>query len=229
MKIQRYSKCLRHCVFQTGFLFVWGICLIALSTSASRSFGQEQLPPKQEKSAEQLRLEYAKLSLQLAETELKLVEQVNQELEASVPSAVTGIYRKKILNMKRISNTSIERLKSNVAIGKAQLSMASAPSTGNPEKLRLRYAEEKIRLAKINLDAVKAEKLAGKEINELWIVREDLKYRMALVNRELLGSPEHLLTIVDSLQRQIDQLREDMITQDQRISAVEDPGMIGDR
>ena len=209
--------------------FVAALGVFVVNMCATTCYAQESSPAKQEKSAHELRLEYASLSLKLAETELKLAEQFNRELEQSIPWTVTEIEREHILNMKRISKTSIERLKSNISIAKTQLALANSPSTGNPEKLQKRYAEEKIRLAKINLDAIKADKLRGKEVPDLQIVREDLKYRMAQVDLALLGNPEHLLTLVDSLQRQIDQLREGMMRQDQRITAVEDQGVYVDR
>jgi hypothetical protein len=185
-------------------------------------FAQENESVIQGKSGQELRLEHARLGLQLAEIELQMAEQFNRELEISIPSAITGKDREGILYMKRISANSIERLKSNVAIGKTQLELKSFPSTGNPEKLRIRYAEEKVRLAKANLDVAKGDKLRGKQVPELEITRQELKYQMALIDLELLGNTEHLMTVVDSLQRQIDQLREDMIRQDQRITAAED-------
>jgi len=45
---------------------------------------------------------------------------------------------------------------------------------------------------------------------------------LAKLNRQLLDSPENLLEIVDSLQRQVDHLNEDLIRQDQRLSALEE-------
>ncbi len=219
----------RFCSFVPCAIFAFVVCQFGTASSLTICQAQENGTLKQQKSAEELRLEHARLNVQLAETELKLAIQANQELEESIPSSITGAERQKILNMKRISKASIERLKSNVAISKSQLSMAESPSTGNAEKLRIRYAEEKIKLAKINLDLIKAEKLQGKGIPDLQIIREDLKYRLALIHLELLGNPENLLTIVDSLQRQVDQLREDMIAQDQRLSAVEDQGAIIDQ
>ena len=211
---------------------VWcatAIGALVVSLLAIPCHAQDNESPKQKKSAQDLRLEFASLSLKLAETELKLAEQVNREIEESMPSAITGNEREHILNMKRISTTSIERLKSNVAIAEVQLALANSPSTGNPEKLQLRYAEERIRLAKVKLDAIKADKLRGLTVPDLKIVRQDLKYQMAKLDRELLGNPEHLLTLVDSLQRQIDQLRENAMRQDQRITAVEDQDLIVDR
>lgn len=185
-------------------------------------FAQESEWTRQEKSEQELRLDYARLGLQLAETELQLAEQFNREIEESMPSVITGKDRETTLNMKRISTASIERLKSNVAIAITQVELERFPSTGNPEKLRRRYTEEKVRLAKANLDAANADKLLGKQVPELEITRQELKYRMALIDLELLGNSEHFMAIVDSLQRQIDQLREDMIRQDQRITAAED-------
>ena len=86
----------------------------------------------------------------------------------------------------------------------------------------MRYAEEKIRLAKIKLDAIEADKLAGKPVRELEVTQLELKYKLAQLKLQLLGSPEYLFEVVDSLQRQIDQLNEEFIAQDQRITATED-------
>lgn len=191
--------------------------------------GQDSQSPVRKKSAQELKVEHARLTLQLAQVELDWAEEVNRKLEQTLSTALSKTEREQILNMRKISNTSIERLKSNVSVGRAQLDLANSPSTGNPEKLQLQYAKEKIRLAKVNLDALKADKRDGKSVPTFELERAELIHRMAKIDLELLGNRDHLATLVDSLQRQIDQIREGMIRQDQRITAVEDLGVRVDR
>jgi len=188
----------------------------------SSCFGQDTDVNQQETSAAELRLQYARLNLKLVETELKLAEQYNRELSMSIPSTTTPVERQKIMKMKRIPGAAIARLKSNVEIGQVQLAHAESPSTGSPEKIRKRYAEEKVQLAKINVDTAKANRAAGIPVRELDISRLELMYQIAQLKLELVGSPENVLTLVDSLQRQIDRLSEEMLAHDQRITALEE-------
>ena len=92
------------------------------------------------------------------------------------------------------------------------------------EKIRQYYANEKKRLAKLRLELKKHQKADGLKMENLEITRLELQYRMAQLKLELLGSPENLLNVIDSLQRQLDQVNEELITHDQRLSAVEQAG-----
>ncbi len=198
------------------------VCMFVALASTGK--GQEENSQQDEKSSNELRLDYAMSNLQLAETELKLAEQFNKELADSMPSSIprfTDEFKQQILNKNRIADTTLARLKSNLQIGRVQFDLAKNPSTGSPEELRKRYAEEKVHLAKVKLDAVKAGKSAGKPVRDLEITRLQLMHQLAQLKLELLGSPENVLTLVDSLQRQIDQLSEEVLTQDQRITALE--------
>jgi molybdopterin converting factor small subunit len=115
----------------------------------------------------------------------------------------------------------VERLRSNLEIARQQREQAKMPSTGDVEKIRKKYAEEKVRLAEINLAAMHKYKEKGLPVKDGDIKRLELKLRQAQLSRQLLDSPENLLEIVDSLQRQVDQLHEELIQQDQRLSSIE--------
>jgi hypothetical protein len=195
--------------------------LVALTTP-SNLVGQDENSQPQEKSASELRLEYARLNLRLVETELQLAQQYNRELSSKIPPGTSAAQRQKMIKMMQVPATAIARLNSNIEIGKLQLAEAESPSTGSPEKIRKQYAEEKVQLAKINLDAARANKAAGVPVRDLEIARLKLIYELAQLKLELIGSPENVLTLVDSLQRQIDRLSEEMLSQDQRITALEE-------
>ncbi len=222
MATQKHASAVRFCLSFAATILVLWIASFALTSRASIVSALANDAPPQEISTDELKLEYAQLNLQLVETELKLAEQFNLELEAGIPTNVTAEQRSQILRGKQVTESALERLRSNVAIAREQLAQATTPSTGSPEKIRLRYAEEKIRLAKTKLDALQADKMAGKPVRELEITQLELKYKLAQLKLKLLGSPEYLLEIVDSLQRQIDQLGEEFMVHDQRISAIED-------
>lgn len=177
-----------------------------------------------ERSSFKLKIELAKTNLHLAEVELQLAEIQNAKTEAKLTPLVTGDRREKELRFRQISTSNIARLKSNVEIARAQLSEAVNPSSGSSEKIRQHYANEKKRLAKLRLELKKHQKADGLKMEDLEITRLELQYRIAQLKLELLGSPENLLNVIDSLQRQLDQVNEELITHDQRLSAVEQAG-----
>ena len=183
---------------------------------------QEESSPVQPKSMYELKIEVANVNLKLAETELRLAKQYNREVMQSVPATATEQERNTLKLMQQISESSMERLNSNFEIAREQLAQAVRPSTGSHAKIRKRYAEEKIRLAKVRLDAGLEAKADGLPVKDLEITRLELQYHLAQLKLELLGDPEHLLTLVDSLQRQIDHLSEEFMAHDQRITAIED-------
>lgn len=203
----------------------WSIVLavtFAVFAGNAKLNAQEESSQVQPKSMYDLKIEVATVNLKLADTELKLAEQYNREVTQALPATATEQERNTVKLIQQISESSMERLKSNVEIAREQLAQAVRPSTGSPEKIRKRYAEEKIRLAKVRLDAGQAAKADGLPVKDLEITRLELQYRLAQIKLELLGNPEHLLTLVDSLQRQIDHLSEELMAHDQRITAMED-------
>ena len=202
--------------------FIIVIALFTTVSSSSDGFSQDADSQQPNVLAAELKVRYARLHLELVETELKIAEEYNRELIKSLPSTATAIQRQKMLAMKQIPKTSIARLQSNIEIGQVQLAHAESPSTGSPEVIRKRYAEEKVRLAKTKLDAAIARKAAGFQMRDLEITRLDLVYQLAQLKLELVGSPENILTLVDSLQRQIDRLSEELLSHDQRITGLEE-------
>lgn len=176
----------------------------------------------EQRSAYDLRLEYTRLNLQLAETELQWAQQFNKEVAEALPTSLADEERQRTLTMKQIAEPAMVRLRSNVDIAEVQLAHATTPSTGSPEEIRKRYAAEKIDLAKFHFDFLAARKARGESVGDLEMSRAELKYRLAQLELQLLDQPEHVLTLVDSLQRQIDRLAEENMAQDQRIGAIED-------
>lgn len=176
---------------------------------------------KETRANPNLRADLAQVGLELAEVELKLAEDFNREVEAVLLANIPKEDRDSYIRNRRVPDEMIERLRSNLEIARQQREQARMPSTGDVEKIRKKYAEEKIRLAEINLAAMRKYKEKGLPIKDGDIKRMELKLRQAQLNRQLLDSPENLLEIVDSLQRQVDQLHEELIQQDQRLSAIE--------
>jgi hypothetical protein len=168
-----------------------------------------------------LRAEIAQVSVELAEVELQLAEDFNREVEAVLLANIPKEDRDSYIRNRRLPDVMVERLRSNLEIARQQREQAKMPSTGDVEKIRKKYAEEKVRLAEINLAAMHKYKEKGLPVKDGDIKRLELKLRQAQLSRQLLDSPENLLEIVDSLQRQVDQLHEELIQQDQRLSSIE--------
>jgi hypothetical protein len=193
-----------------------------LAIGTSRAIAQEDSPQTEKKSPRELRLEYAKANLELEENELRLAEQWNARVAETLPTGASKSEQELLLKMRQIPSAIMERLKSNVAIAREQLQQAMSPSTGATEKIRQRYAEEKVRLAEVNLAAMRADKARGLPVDPLELRRLELRHRLAKLKLELLSNPESVMEILDSLQRQIDRQTEQLMNHDQRITALED-------
>lgn len=194
--------------------------LLAAIFAADELQAQQPTPPGSGRSPGDVRLEFARVNLGLAQTELQIAEQFNRRL-ADVLPATSAEERSRLLRVQQIPDFVLERLKSNVRLAQEQLQQAQSPSTGDTEKIRRQFAEERVRLARVNLDSLRSERAAGMPINELELQRLEYKLKLAELQVELLSQPENLLTIVDSLQRQIDRLHEQLLAQEQRLAALE--------
>ncbi len=198
---------------------IWGF---VLGWWVGAGFAQDPAASSTPPSAEKLRVELAQANLDLALVELKLAEDFNREVEAVLLTNVPEKDRASYIRMRSVPDVILERLRSNVEIARQQLNQALMPSTGDVEKLRKKYADEKIRLAEVNLTNLQRFQAKGLPVKGNEVKRQEIRIRIARLNRQLLDSPENLLEIVDSLQRQVDHLQEDLIRQDQRISALEE-------
>jgi hypothetical protein len=201
--------------------------LLLAATVFALITGSPSLAPGQvdsqepEKSVYDLKVHYARLNLMLAESELQLAEQFNRELVESIPPTVPEAGRESILKLRQVSSPAMARLQSNIEMARQQLVLAQAPSVGNTEKIRRRYAEEKIRMAEAVLIDLRERKARGLAVRDLEIRHQELKLELAKLDLQLLDNPENLLALVESQQRQIDALREELIVHDQRITALE--------
>jgi len=91
-----------------------------------------------------------------------------------------------------IPKARIEQRRSDLIIAKEQYKQAMLASSGGLEKVRLCHAEEKVRLARLDLEAGK--KLMDKQsLSELRLKRLDLKYELAELNLAMLRNPENYL------------------------------------
>ena len=198
-----------------GVIIVWLMCAGAFDNPLSAQDSET-------KSAQNLRFDLANVGLELAEVELQLAEEFNREVESVLLNNISKEDRESYIRNRKIPDLIVERLRSNVRLARQRQDQAKSPSTGDVEKIRKKYAEEKIRLAEIHLAAKQEQKKKGLPVKDGEIKLMELKLQEAQLNRKLLDSPENLLEIVDSLQRQVDRLNEELIRHEQRLSAVED-------
>lgn len=158
--------------------------------------------PKQESdsiSPRELVIQYAKTNMDLAATEL---EWANRSADGVLPQRA------------------IERRRSDLAVAKEQYNQAVMASTGGLEKIRLCHAEEKVRLAKLDLG--RAERLKRKNsISDIGIQRARLKYKLAELKLALLRNPENFVTFMEAMQAQIDRIEQETLNLDQRITKLE--------
>ena len=121
-----------------------------------------------------------------------------------------------------ITRPKLERQRSELAISKEQYNQAMLASSGGLEKVRLCSAEEKVRMAKLNYETGKRLR-AKKSISEIGLKRLELKYKLATLNLTLLKNPENYVTLIEALQAQIDQLGQETVSLDLRVTKLESP------
>ena len=149
-----------------------------------------------------LLVQYAKTNMELAKVELQQAMKINAESSNAVP------------------RLTIERLRSNVSVAKEQLREAELASYGGLERVRLRHAEEKIRVAKVALDSARKQAKDGL-VSELELTRLQLRYDLAELSLKLIKNPENFVTLLHHLEGQVNRLGEEILALDQRISKFE--------
>ncbi len=140
--------------------------------------------------------------MELADSELQIAVEMNRQSPGVIP------------------RFTVERLRSNLAVAKQQFEEATLASVGGLERVRLRHAEEKIRLARIDLESGR-KKQDGDVISRLEWRRLQLKYDLAKLNLSLIKNPENFVTLLHHLEGQVNRMGEEILALEQRISKLE--------
>jgi hypothetical protein len=153
-------------------------------------------------SEHELTVLYTKTNLSIAELELQQALELNQGDRKIVP------------------RLTVERLRSNLAVAKEQYRQAMLESSDGPERVRLRHAQEKVRVAKADLEV--AQKLKEQKALGSWEEqRLELQYDLARLHLALLQHPGGYRTLLDGMQRQLDRYGEEILALEQRITKLE--------
>ncbi|MCS7467495.1 hypothetical protein NZK35_12650 [Stieleria sp. ICT_E10.1] len=179
-----------------GFAF----CLLVVL--ANPSVCQENQTAPTEPSWHDLNVKHAKTQLALAKVELLSAMEINRESPGTIAQLV------------------IERLHSDVAIAEQRFQEAELATVGGSERIRLRNAEEKIRLAKLKFENGRKLHDNGM-VNELELERLKLKYELAQLSLVLLKNPQYFTTMLQSLDAKVDRLGDEILSLDQRLSRLE--------
>jgi hypothetical protein len=181
------------------FLLTNIVCLLSLILALGSYLRQETQQETQELTPQDLVVMYAKTRMELAQAE---IEWANQSSGGVLPQRY------------------IERRSSDLAIAKEHYKQAMLASTGGIEKIRLCYAEESVRLARLDLE--RATRLGQKDtIREIVIKRAQLKYKLAELKLAMLKNPENYVTFMEAMQAQIDRVEQDVLAIDSRILKLE--------
>ncbi len=186
------------CVGSGRFVWTTSIIFIALIGWTQACHGQESSDESQKLSPRELMIAHAKTNRDLAEIELRQA----LDLKEAVPKLT------------------VERLRSNLAVADEQLKQASLASTGGPEQVRLRHAEERIRVAKLEFDVGGRLRASG-AISDLELERRKLNHELAKLNLMMMKNPENFVTLMENMQRRLDRFGEEILSLDQRISKLE--------
>ena len=171
-------------------------CATLMSIGSFQIWGEDD----GEASHRALAIRYAKTKLRLAEVELERASSMNER--------------------HILPQLTLEQLRSNLTIANEQYKRAVADSTDGSQKVQLRHAEERLRLAKLSLDATQNLKSPGR-FHELDLQRHQLGYELAQLNLKLLQQPENVSTQMDYLQRRIDRFGDVLLLLEERIARLE--------
>ena len=179
-----------------------GFAFCLLIVSANPSFCQENQTTPTEPSWHDFNVKHAKTQLALAKVELLSAMEINKESPGTIAKLV------------------VERLHSDVAIAEQRFQEAELATVGGNERIRLRNAEEKIRLAKLNFE--NGRKLHDNGMaSDLELERLKLKYELAQLSLVLLKNPQYFTTMLQSLDAKVDRLGDEILSLDQRLSRLE--------
>ncbi|MCR9292871.1 MAG: hypothetical protein NXI32_09140 [bacterium] len=152
-------------------------------------------------SEKELNLLYRRANLRIAELELERALEMNEQRPV-------------------VPRLTVERLKSNLLLAKEQYRLAQSDTAEASQYGRLRHAMERVRLAKVDLEA--AEELKERKAISDWEYRRiGLKHELAELNLALLRHPRGYMTVLDHLQSQVDQLADEYLALEQRLAKLE--------
>lgn len=164
--------------------------------------GEQPGKPSKDVSRYELEVLYARTRMRLADVELRSALQLQAEAPGMIPRLV------------------IERLRSNLAVAQEQMVQAEMASISGPEQIRMRQAEEKVRLAKLDLESGLKLQDRG-QASDLEIERLTLKYELAKLSIVIMKKPEHFTTMLHLVEAKVDRLGKEILSIDQRLSRLE--------
>ena len=177
------------------------ICLIPVFLALASQVDREQEQDARQISSRDLVIEYAKTKMDLAQVEL---DWGNQKSAGMIPKR------------------RMERRRTDLAVAKELYEQAILASSGGLEKVRLCHAEEKVRLAQLELAAaLKLKNKGSQSVSEFSIRRLQLRFQLAEIKLKLLRNPETYVTLMEAMQGQIDQLGQEQLALDLRITKLE--------
>ena len=147
-------------------------------------------------------IQYTKTNRDLADVELQRAMAKNED------------------NLIVVPRLTIERLRSNLSVAEEQFKQANLATTGGPAEVQLRHAQEKVRIAQMELDAGRQLKSKG-SISDLDLTRLELRHELARLKVVMLQNPDNFVTLMDHLERRMDRLGEEILSIDQRLTALE--------
>ena len=196
-------KMLRQCVLM---LIVASFSPDGMAQERNEKSGEQLGKQSDEQSKDVSRYElevlFARTRMRLADVELRSALESQSESPGMIPRLV------------------IERLRSNLAIAQEQLVQAEMASISGPEQIRMRQAEEKVRLAKLELESGLKLQDRG-QASDLEIERLKLKYDLAKLSIVIIKQPEHFATMLHLVEAKVDRLGKEILSLDQRLSRLE--------
>lgn len=152
-------------------------------------------------------LTHRELAIRYAKTKVDLAEiDVRRALEMREQNILPGL--------------TLERVRSNLVIAKEQHSQAILSSTDRSTKIRLRHAEERLRLAKLLLES--RQRLSDtSRLAALDLKRVELNHELARLNLRMVQNPGEVGSQMEYMQRQIDRFGEDLLWLDERLTRLE--------
>lgn len=148
----------------------------------------------QEPAGEPVSVRYSRSCLKLAGIELQQLLDQNHKAPGVIPDMV------------------LERARMNVKVAQAQLEHALAPTSAGTAAVQVRYAEERVKLAEIELEKAKRVRRHDPDaMSELELERLSLVAEVARLRLAMWRDPVYLPSLLDQMQWQLDRLSEEVI------------------
>ena len=118
----------------------------------------------------------------------------------------------------------IDRLRAELNVAEEHLSQTLVAASDGETALRRRHAMEQLRLAKMEWDTGKELRRGALNYSDLDLKNLELKHQIAKLKIDLIDNPVTYMSMMDSMEKKMHRLSDEILSLEQRIARLENPG-----